>query len=841
MIAGTLSFAQRDLNLTAGYVLIEGHLEIGTEDEPYTGNAVITVNGPDEDVMGMGARVFGTMNGGGLQIHGSSAAKTTWTQIDGHAFVGATSLVTTAAMNWEVGDEIVLTPSGYLLDEAEVLTITDIKGHTINFTPALEYNHWGELQTYDGKVVDERAEVALLTRNVTIQGPESAVEDGYGAHIMIMPESGPVNVEGLQVLRMGQPGRAARYSWHWHLAGDRTGDYIRRSTVRDALQRGFVVHGTDNVLVEENVTYNVKNHAFIPAEDGNEIGNLFRGNIAIRTHRTEDGTMAFPHGRHSETASTQSEHRASAFWMRNYHNPLIGNVAAGVEDGIGFFYDRTGRSRDFNHFDHLPQAVVFQDNVAHAIGVPGRNNNAGSNVAMYGFTGHGFGLFVDNFDIGNEDVELDFSDFLAYKCDMTGVWNEETNIIFHDMILADNTSAFLTGEARIEDCLVIGKTRDTIGGENRVLRYGHERAGLYTVTQGGRKRPRFDRVKFINITEGTDRPSEAAAFTINYQLEHRPNYVRDVIFENSLAAHFTNNGAGARRIGPTMLYDEYGQLSGLGQPTLMTHTISPMVREDCMLADDLNAYLCPADKYVDIKVPKINRYRFNMPLTQADGSIIYDGGLSERYSRMRAGEETTLAWENQDAPPAEYRMGFAPTGLRVSNHIYLNVPYLQPAITMVDHLDSSIPRLASRTAVQAADRTAFFIDTDREVIYLKAYATGEGDVDGFDYVVISEGEQDIVVLEPTTGTQASEVLEAVSVYPNPVSPDSRLRFTISQATKLNVALTDVLGRKLRSLYEGAVQSGQTEVPLNIMGLPSGVYQVQMQFTDGSSKTISVTR
>ena len=83
------------------------------------------------------------------------------------------------------------------------------------------------------------------------------------------------NIEGVEFTDMGQPGLEARYNFHWHLAGDREGDYLRNSSIHHSLQRAVVVHQTDNVLVENVVAFNVLNHAFIPAEDGNEVDNTF--------------------------------------------------------------------------------------------------------------------------------------------------------------------------------------------------------------------------------------------------------------------------------------------------------------------------------------------------------------------------------------------------------------------------------------------------------------------------------------------------------------------------------------------------------------------------------------
>ena len=38
----------------------------------------------------------------------------------------------------------------------------------------LDWQHWGRKQRFGGKVLDERAEVGLLSRNVVVRGDDSS-------------------------------------------------------------------------------------------------------------------------------------------------------------------------------------------------------------------------------------------------------------------------------------------------------------------------------------------------------------------------------------------------------------------------------------------------------------------------------------------------------------------------------------------------------------------------------------------------------------------------------------------------------------------------------------------
>jgi hypothetical protein len=89
-------------------------------------------------------------------------------------------------------------------------------------------------------------------------------------------------IEGVELNRMGQHMELARYPFHWHLAGDVKGQYIRNAAIHDTYNRCVTVHGTHNLRVENNVTYNTVGHCFF-LEDGIEHGNEFVRNLAIQT------------------------------------------------------------------------------------------------------------------------------------------------------------------------------------------------------------------------------------------------------------------------------------------------------------------------------------------------------------------------------------------------------------------------------------------------------------------------------------------------------------------------------------------------------------------------------
>src|SRR6187402_1368379 len=276
-INGKLSFADKsDLELNTEWVMVHGELAIGTEAQPFTLKATITLtnNVKDEQMMGMGDRGI-MLSGGTLNLHGDRT--NTWTKLAKTAEAGSNSIEVLNAAQWRVGDEIVLASTDYDPRQAERRTIAAVSGNTITLDKKLEYMHFGKI-TFE---VDERGEVGLLTRNIKVQASPDAEQSFFGGHIMAMVTS-KVFVEGVELNRMGQNLTLARYPIHWHLVGEAKGQYIKNASIHDTYNRCVTVHGTNDLRIENNVTYNTIGHCFF-LEDGIETGNQFVKNLAIQT------------------------------------------------------------------------------------------------------------------------------------------------------------------------------------------------------------------------------------------------------------------------------------------------------------------------------------------------------------------------------------------------------------------------------------------------------------------------------------------------------------------------------------------------------------------------------
>lgn len=81
------------------------------------------------------------------------------------------------------------------------------------------------------------------------------------------------------------------------------------------------------------------------------------------------------------------------------------------------------------------------------------------------------------------------------------------------------------------------------------------------------------------------------------------------------------------------------------------------------------------------------------------------------------------------------------------------------------------------------------------------------------------------------GPEESENLikkSSLAIYPNPMNASCRIQLNLRQASRGELSLYDLTGRKLRRLHKGSFQSGQNVYYLNAADLGSGLYLVVFQ-------------
>jgi hypothetical protein len=114
--------------------------------------------------------------------------------------------------------------------------------------------------------VEYRGEVANLSRNVVV---ESAEPDGIRGHTMYHRDSAGA-ISYAEFRHLGKKGVLGRYALHYHLCGDTMrGSYVLGASIWDSHNRWLTIHGTNYLVVRDNVGYRSVGHGFF-LEDGTD-------------------------------------------------------------------------------------------------------------------------------------------------------------------------------------------------------------------------------------------------------------------------------------------------------------------------------------------------------------------------------------------------------------------------------------------------------------------------------------------------------------------------------------------------------------------------------------------
>lgn len=716
-IEGQLAFdPNQDLNLAADAIIAVGRgatFEIGTPTMPYLKRANITLTGSNtaDNIMGMGTKVLGATTGARIEIHGEP--RVSWTQLAATANAGASVITTTAVSDWRVGERIVIASTAFNPDEAEVRTITAISGNQVTLDRPLLYRHYGELQTFEGKVLDSRAEVGLLSRNIVIAGDAASTATNFGGHMMVMghsgdrysesPNRGAARISGVEFRRMGQLGRLGRYPLHWHLNGPSPGDFIKNTSMADTIQRGVVIHGTDGVTVENNVAYNTRGHSFV-VENGTERDNVLRGNLGIRT-------LAFTTKAADAELAAQNDDQAATFWMKTGENHWLENRAAGGEH-TAFWFDDVGTVDQSRH--------EFRDNVAHSYLIDERRTGdtcCSFEKAALWFTGAGYDKpYRGPFTLSNITV---YKSRVAMWGNPRSVGEGFADVRLSDSIIADNIMGINSHGAR--NTVIVGRSAntdviDSIGSQG-VQEYGHSQL--------------LDNVALANFGAGS-----SAIYHRNCAREAgniTANNVRLVNSVLNLCAYqsFTDSDYAVA--------DKTGTLLGTGRPVTLTpvqHAARAMYTTDCAKHPTQQVRVCEGL----LGYSHLHQRGANAALLRDDG-ITLDISAVDNYPfywTTIEGRLYTLQGDVASQPTIEFTMmgkyeddnqdrsttvsvaatsAFAITGV--------NTDWFSPTSRTGA---TALPQVASLSALNASTVSAYFYDSGARVIHLKLWTNGKNRV-----------------------------------------------------------------------------------------------------------------
>jgi hypothetical protein len=492
-IQGALVFDRQDLSLTTGWIALhDGTLAIGSSAAPFTHRATITLTASDpaEQVMGMGTRGILLMGLSRLDLVGAPPA-VAWTQLGDHAAAGASQLTLKQATSWRPGDRLVVAPTDYYhVGATELHEVASATGATLSLRTPLQARRWGKLQYISASgmttapttavsplVLDERAEVGNLTRNIVIQGADDALwrNQGFGAQVMLM-EGSAFQMDGVELRRMGQRGTLRRYALHFHglsyrpdgtsLGAARYAS-VQNSTIWDSENRCIVVHGSDGVVIRNNICYNIKGHAIF-LEDGVERNTLIEGNLVLHVRNPAPEDALLLHELDSEGGAS------SAFWITNPANVLRRNVAADSQ-GLGIWYalpdHLLGLYKQAGIFPPKHTRFgVFEHNVTHSNGRDGFQIDWAPSDDLGNLTGSSYRPTANGKDPNNVEfsasIMYTMRRLTSYKNEGSALWHREGGGVLDEFISADNPGRGFSGSANciIQNSVSIGHSLNNANG-----------------------------------------------------------------------------------------------------------------------------------------------------------------------------------------------------------------------------------------------------------------------------------------------------------------------------------------------------------------------------------------
>ncbi len=137
-----------------------------------------------------------------MELHGRPRS-VTWTQLSRKASAGSNLIYLQEQVDWQVGEQIVISTTSYQALQTEVFTIASIQnGSAVTLNGSLAYDHLAFSETLpSGESYEIAAAVGLLTRNIQIVGKEypNQFADLYGFRILVSDFSAYVNTDGVDV------------------------------------------------------------------------------------------------------------------------------------------------------------------------------------------------------------------------------------------------------------------------------------------------------------------------------------------------------------------------------------------------------------------------------------------------------------------------------------------------------------------------------------------------------------------------------------------------------------------------------------------------------------------
>jgi hypothetical protein len=119
---------------------------------------------------------------------------------------------------------------------------------------------------------------------------------------------------------------------------------------------------------------------------------------------------------------------------------------------------------------------------------------------------------------------------------------------------------------------------------------------------------------------------------------------------------------------------------------------------------------------------------------------------------------------------------------------------------------------------------------------------GSGMINSFDYIAIRVNWLRSHGAAPKDGPAnlLPETFDMAQNYPNPFNPSTVIALSVPEASRVDLVVTDVLGREVATLVSGELAAGVHRVTFDASKLPSGRYLATVRMTGASGMTFAKT-
>jgi hypothetical protein len=311
--------APRDIAIKTAGVLVShgGVLRVGEGDRPFQHRLTVTLceSSRVESLVGVGGKFLIAAAGGKIEMNGPR--RVGWSILADTVFPGGVVLKLTEPVDWRVGERLVVASGGSDLPLVEERVVAAVTGDRLRVTleRPLKHRHLGRNAPVMGALPGTIGKVALLSRDIVIEGDAASDQSSKGAYCQVTPElegmgrdaARPASARfaSVEFRRVGQFNCPGRFPLFWSRNGLSDTSALVNCIVHQSYQRGVVVEASPGVRLHDNVVYRPLGHGFI-VDQADEGASLVTTNLVIRPRvvRYADPAMR-----------AMCEHRPRAVWF----------------------------------------------------------------------------------------------------------------------------------------------------------------------------------------------------------------------------------------------------------------------------------------------------------------------------------------------------------------------------------------------------------------------------------------------------------------------------------------------------------------------------------------------